>query len=66
MTKEKLTYQEAIREIEEIIEKINSDEIEIDDLTEMVKRVSYLLSYCKDKLTKTEEEVEKVLDSIKM
>jgi exodeoxyribonuclease VII small subunit len=61
MTK-KLTYNEAIEEIEAIIQKIEDNEYSIDELTEKVKRVSFLLSFCKDKLHATEEEVEKILN----
>jgi exodeoxyribonuclease VII small subunit len=61
MTK-KLSYNEAIEEIEAIIQKIEDNEYSIDELTEKVKRVSFLLSFCKDKLHATEDEVEKILN----
>jgi exodeoxyribonuclease VII small subunit len=63
-TNKKLTYQEALDEIEEIMEKIESNELDIDDLAEKVKRVSFLLKFCKDKLQKTNEEVEKILSDM--
>lgn len=61
MTTKKISYNEAMAEIEEILEKIESEELDVDDLAEKVKRVSVLLKICKDKLTKTNEEVEKIL-----
>lgn len=61
MTKKKLTYSQAIEEIEEIISKIENDEIEIDELPQNVGRVAELLKYCKAQLRSTEEEVEKIL-----
>ncbi len=63
-TNKKLTYQEALDEIEEILEKIENNELDIDDLAEKVKRVSFLLKYCKEKLQKTNEEVEKILSDM--
>lgn len=60
----KLTYQEALQEIEEILEKIEGNELDIDELAEKVKRVSFLLKFCKDKLQKTNEEVEKILNEM--
>ncbi|GAP71132.1 exodeoxyribonuclease VII small subunit [Bacteroidales bacterium 6E] len=63
-TNKKLTYQEALEEIEEILEKIEGNELDIDELAEKVKRVSFLLKFCKDKLQKTNEEVEKILNEM--
>ncbi len=64
MASKKLTYKEAIQEIEDILQKIENDQLEVDDLSVKVNRVSELLKFCKDKLHKTEEEVEKILKSI--
>lgn len=61
MAQKKQTYREAITEIEEILACIENDELDLDELAEKVQRVSTLLKYCKDKLYKTQEEVEKVL-----
>jgi exodeoxyribonuclease VII small subunit len=57
----KQTYREAIDEIEEILGNIENDELEVDDLVEKVRKVTELLKFCKDKLYKTQEEVEKAL-----
>jgi exodeoxyribonuclease VII small subunit len=48
-------------EVEEILEKIENEELDVDDLAEKVKRVSVLLKICKDKLMKTNEQVEQIL-----
>jgi len=61
MATKKVTYKEAITEIEEILEKIENEELDVDELAEQVSRVSALITICKDKLHKTEEEVEKIL-----
>ncbi len=60
--KKQPTYAEAIREIEEIIEKIESNELDVDNLSKDVRRVSVLIKFCKAKLKATEEEVEKILE----
>jgi len=57
----KTTYQEAIDEIELILSQIENEELDIDELSEKVRRVAFLLKFCKDKLQKTNEEVEKIL-----
>jgi len=61
MAKKAMTYNESIEEIEAILKKIENEELDVDNLAEKVKRVSYLLKQCKDKLHKTETEVENVL-----
>ena len=64
MAKKKITYNEALSEIEQIIESIENNEFEVDELSLKVKRVSELLSFCKDKLHKTEIEIENILKEI--
>lgn len=64
MAKKETSYNEAIVEIEEILHQIENEELDIDILSEKVKRVSTLLKLCKNKLHKTEEEVQKILDDI--
>ncbi len=61
MTNKKISYNEAMMEIEEILEKIENEELDVDELAEKVKRVSVLLKICKDKLHKTNQQVEQVL-----
>lgn len=61
MATKKVSYSEAMAEIEEILEKIENEELDVDELAEKVKRVSTLLKTCKDKLTKTNEQVEQIL-----
>ncbi len=61
MATKKVTYSEAIAEIEEILMKIENEELDVDELAEKVKRVSTLLKICKDMLLKTNEQVEQIL-----
>lgn len=63
MTKE-LTYAEAITELESIVSQIERDDIPVDELLEKVKRSSDLIAFCKEKLTKTENEVHTVLQDL--
>jgi exodeoxyribonuclease VII small subunit len=64
MTEKKPTYKEAITEIEEILGLMESEELDVDDLSGKVKRVSELIRMCRNKLLQTEAEVEKVLKEI--
>jgi exodeoxyribonuclease VII small subunit len=64
MEKKKLSYKDALTEIEEILEKLENEELDVDKLTESIKRVSFLLKFCKEKLTTTEGEVQKLIDDM--
>ena len=61
MAIKKVTYNEAVSEIEEILEKIENEELDVDELAEKVKRVSALLKICREKLQNTNEQVEQIL-----
>lgn len=64
MAKKTLTYAEAMAEIDSIITKIESDELDIDNMTMNIKRVSELIEFCKAKLRSTEDEVQKILTTL--
>jgi exodeoxyribonuclease VII small subunit len=64
MAKSKLTYSSAITEIEGIVKDIESGEIDVDVLTDKVKRASELIKFCKDRLRNTQKAVEKTLVDI--
>jgi exodeoxyribonuclease VII small subunit len=59
------SYEQAFEELQQIIHDIESGEISIDSLSEKVKRASVLIAYCKNKLTNTELDVQKILDELK-
>jgi exodeoxyribonuclease VII small subunit len=61
MAKKNLSYSEAIAEVESIVERIENNELDIDELAKNVKRVAELIKFCKAKLKSTEEEVEQIL-----
>jgi len=60
----KPTYSEAIAELEAIVREIENEEIDVDMLTEKVKRADYLAKFCKSKLKSTEEEVKAIIKDI--
>lgn len=59
------TYENAFAELQQIITDIESGEISIDLLSEKVKRAAELIQFCKNKLTNTELDVQKILDGLK-
>ena len=48
-------------EIESILEKIEEGSMDVDALTDKVSRVSELLKICRDRLHKTEVQIDKIL-----
>lgn len=64
MTKKSLSYREAVKEIEEILSQIENEELEVDELTEKVKRATTLLKWCREKLRSTEVEIDSILKDI--
>ena len=63
MTKKKRSYRESIEEVEAILEDIETGDVNIDDLADKIKSAAEILQECKDKLFRTEQEVEKILKS---
>lgn len=61
MSKEKISYDAAVKEIETILEKIEGGELGVDELTGKVKRVTELLKICRDRLYKTESQIDEIL-----
>jgi exodeoxyribonuclease VII small subunit len=58
---EELTYTSAIAELERIIGDMEDSSVSVDVLSEKVKRASFLLQFCRARLTSTEEEINKIL-----
>lgn len=59
---EKLTYEKAVKRLEEIVKRIEGGEMNIDSLTANLKEAKGLVEFCKEKLTNVEAEVKKCLD----
>ncbi len=57
-----IKYESAVHELENIVGKMENDELDIDQLSEQLKRAKELVKMCKDKLTKTDEEIKKLLN----
>lgn len=48
--------------MEAIVDKLENDELDIDSMAERLKEAQKLIKLCKDKLTKTDEEIKKLLN----
>lgn len=61
---EKISYKEALEELNSILAKIESDNIDMDDLTKIVKRALFLVNICKGKLKNTEDELQGIFNEL--
>lgn len=59
--KEEMKYEDAVRQLEDIVNSMENGELDIDTLGEQLKKAKRLLKLCRDKLTKTEEEIRLIL-----
>jgi exodeoxyribonuclease VII small subunit len=57
---EETKYEEALAQLETIVRKMEQNEYDIDELAAQLKTAQQLIKFCKDKLTKTEEELQKI------
>lgn len=55
--KEPENYTTAYEELKKITEEIEHESVSVDVLSDKVKRASYLIEYCQNKLRVTEQEV---------
>lgn len=62
MEEKKLTYSEAIQEIEQILARLRGERIDVDSLTSEVKRATELIAQCRAQLTDVEQAVKKQLE----
>ncbi len=54
-------YEAAYAELQGIVRRMEGEELDIDQMAEAVKRAQGLIKLCKDKLTKTDAEIKKIL-----
>lgn len=65
MSKQKTSYQESVQELNKILKELENDtEINLDNISEKVKRAAVLLDNCKKQLRELDTELEKILEQI--
>lgn len=62
MAKENIKYEEAVSQLEQIVVNLEEGELNIDDLSSELKKAQKLITLCKQRLTKTDEEIQKILN----
>lgn len=57
-----IKYSQALRELEKIIEDLQQENIDVDELTQKVKRATELINICRQKIQNTELEIKNILE----
>ena len=58
-----MTYTEAIDRLNEIMQQMESGELDVDALTETLKEARQLLTLCKEKLHTIEQDVQEIMSA---
>lgn len=59
-----LSYSQAVSRLEEILERIEKGEADIDELSSLVEEAAGLVSLCKKKLTQAEMQVKRITERL--
>ena len=62
MIRKDLKYEEAMATLEQIVARMENNELDLDTMSEELKKAQQLIKLCKDKLTKTDQEIRKILN----
>jgi exodeoxyribonuclease VII small subunit len=63
-TPEELGFSGCVAEIDSIIRGLESDRIDVDDLSRSVSRATELIQWCQNRLTGAQTEVEEILERL--
>ncbi len=55
-----LTYESAWAELQTIVQDLQAETVSVDELSATIERASILTTFCRERLRKTEEQLEKL------
>jgi len=61
MSKKAIKYSEAISELNAILDGLESEQVDVDEVSIKVKRAIELIKFCREKIEHTELEVRKIV-----
>ena len=62
MVRKDLKYEEAMATLEQIVARMENNELDLDTMSEELKKAQQLIKLCKGKLTKTDQEIRKIIN----
>ena len=57
-----MTYNQAVARLDEIMDAVQGGKVDIDELAALLKEVTGLVQFCREKLYKVDEEIKTLLD----
>ncbi len=64
MERNELSYSQAVARLEEILERIEKGQVDIDELSSLVAEAAELVSLCRAKLTQAEMQVKRITERL--
>jgi exodeoxyribonuclease VII small subunit len=64
MGKKEFSFNNAVKEIEKILQNLEDSKLDVDKLAEEVKKATDLIKQCQDKLRTTEEEINSIFKDL--
>lgn len=64
MAKKEFSFNDAVKDIEEILQKIEAGNLDVDKLSDEVKKASELIKQCQKKLRSTEDEINSIFKDL--
>lgn len=58
------TYRDAIAELEVLLRRLETDAVDVDDLTASAERAAELIRFCKQRLRTAEATLDRVFDAL--
>ena len=57
----KRNYEEAVKQLEDIVAKMEDGEMDLESMTTQLKKAQELVKLCKDRLTQTDKDIQALL-----
>ena len=62
MDNDSTKYEDAVKRLEEIVRLMENGQLDLDQITDHLREAKTLVALCKEKLGKTHEDINKLLD----
>ncbi|MCE5175585.1 MAG: exodeoxyribonuclease VII small subunit [Bacteroidales bacterium] len=66
MAEKKFSYNAAMQEVEQILASLEKNNLDVDEMSQKVKRAAELLQACKQKLYQADAEIQAVFENVKI
>lgn len=65
MAKKEIGFNQAVKQIEEILKNIEEGEPDIDRLSDNIRKAAELIKICRQRLRETEEKIDGIISDLK-